>query len=530
MTDAGKISALTRAEKQRLAEELLRQRAAREQEHAHEHEHTLPLSFGQQSLWVVHQMDPANTAFNITTRAAVHGPLDIDALHRAFQGVVHRHPLLRTTYHDAEGTPVQRVHAQQTVDLTLIDTASWDQDRLNTWQAEEAERPFDLGRGPLLRLTVLTRSGSEHLLFFVAHHIAVDFASLQIIFNDLRMLYESEDGNPGSMPQPLPAHYREYIERQREMLASAEGEELWVYWREKLSGDLPILELPTDFPRPPAQSLAGATLHFDLGEELTTRLRALARREGVTLYNTVLAAFFTLLHRYTGQDDLIIGSPMVGRSEPEFQQVVGYFVNPVPIRASLAGDPTFRDLLRQVRRASVEALAHHRLPFPVLVQRLQPVRDPSRPPIFQVAMNWNQTRALEQSSASPNGDRLSANGHHDGRLVYEVLRGEQRGAPLDLSLMLSEGSRSISGYLQYATRLFRADTIERMAGHLRVLLDAVASDSDVQLSQLPLLTESERHQILAEWNDTYVAYSTGETLPRLFEAQTTRTPEATALI
>ncbi|HUZ02467.1 MAG TPA: condensation domain-containing protein, partial [Thermomicrobiaceae bacterium] len=479
MSDAVDVGRLSRDQKQALAGELLRRRAERTA--------TYPLSAGQQALWFMHRLAPQSPAFNLVIVTGIDGDLDEARLRDALQAVVERHPMLRTTYRDVDGVPNQRLAPAGTVDLPVVDASGWTAEQVEAWQSAEADRPFDLERGPVSRAALLRHGPRRHLLVFAVHHIAVDFWSLQVLLDDLRASYTAElAGGPADLP-PLAAGYPDFVRWQQELLAGPVGAEHWAYWREQLGGELPVLELPIDRARPAMQSFEGAGHRFALDEDLTRRLRELARAEHATLYATLLAAFFVLLHRYSGQEDLVVGVPMLGRARPEFERVVGYFVNPVPIRADLRGNPSFRALLAQVRRTVAAGLAHHDFPLPLLVDRLQPERDPSRSPLYQASFNLNQRRSADDPADRPALGEVSS---------------EQRGAAVDLSLMLTETDATLAGAFRYPTDLFEPATIARLADHFRLLLEGIVADPDRPIGDLPLLTPPERHQLLVAWNAT----------------------------
>ncbi|MBI3760900.1 MAG: non-ribosomal peptide synthetase, partial [Chloroflexi bacterium] len=423
-----------------------------------------PASYGQRALWFLWQLAPQSAAYNILYSARIRSGVDLAALRRAFQALADRHPILRTTYTRSLGKPVQQIHEQHQVHFEEVDASAWTWDYLNARLFEEADRPFDLERGPVLRVKLFARSPQAHVLVITIHHIAVDFWSLDLIVNELKTFYAADKtGAPALLP-PLPAQYADYAHWQSQMLEAPEAERLWSYWQKQLGGELPALNLPTDRPRPPVQTYHGASHNIALSEGLTARLRALAKAEGTTLYVLLLAAFKALLHRYTAQDDILIGSPLAGRSRAELSRIVGYFINPVVLRSHLSGDPTFKTFLGQVRGTVLGALEHEDFPFPLLVERLQPKRDASRSPLFQVAFIWDKLPQPEEP-----GEPAA---RQDGRMLdLEPIAVGQRGAPFDLTLTVAEGSGSLTASFQYNTDLFDAERIVRMSGHLRTLLE-----------------------------------------------------------
>lgn len=472
-----------------------------------------PLSHGQRALWFLHRVAPESPAYNIMFAARLRNPIDVELLRRAFQMVLDRHLALRTTYVSRQGKPVQQVQERMPVHFEMVQAIGWSEANLQARLFEAADRPFDLERGPLMRVTLFTRAADDHVLLLTFHHISIDFWCVEVLLNDLRAFYSAaKAGVSGTLPA-LEWQYADYVRWQAGLLASAEGERLWTYWKERLTGELPPLILPSDRPRPPVQTYRGNSYRLELDAELVGRLPVLAKTEGVTQYMLLLSAFQVLLHRYTGQDDLIVASPTAGRSRPELANVVGCLINPVALRADFSGDPTFRIYLAQVRQTVLGALAHQDFPFSLLVERLQPARDSRCLPLAQVAFVWDKLLL-----ASPGDDALD----------LEPMYMEQRGATYDLTLTIVEGSRSLKAAFQYNADLFDAPTIARMAGHFITLLESIADDPDRRVSMLPLLTRAEHHQLLVEWNDTRARFP-HVCAHELFEAQVEQTPEAVAV-
>ena len=474
----------------------------------------LPLSHGQQALWLTHQLAPRSTAYHIMFAARLVGGVDAAAMERAVRALVDRHDSLRTTYAAGpDGRPVQRVQAQPVGCFAFAEAGGLDDAELHARLGAEADRPFDLERGPLFRVTLFRRADDEHVLLLVVHHLAVDFWSLEVLVEELRALYEAaRSGQTASLPATR--QYTDFVRWQRGLLAGPAGDRLWDYWQRKLSGDLPLLALPTDRPRPRVQTYRGALCDFTLDERLSARLRDLARAEGATPYATLLAAFAALLARYTGQDDLLIGTPMAGRGRADFERTVGYLVNVLPLRADLAGEPSFRELLRRMRDTVLEALDHQDFPFSLLVERLVPTRDPGRSPLVELLFIWYRSALLEAS----------------GGEASSVMAWEQRGAPYDLMLLMTEANDRLLGRFQYNADLFEAATMARLAEHFRRLLESVVADPDRPVSAARMLTAAERVQQMVSWNDTEAAYPADACLHDLFEAQAARTPDATALV
>lgn len=451
-----------------------------------------PLSKGQQALWYMHQVSTGNAYNTIELAVTIRGSLDTEALHRAFQALTDRHPSLRTIYRARDGAPVQVVLASQDSHFKITNVEGWTTAQLDHFMAEEYRRPFDLEQGPLLRANLFTLSEHEHVFSLAAHHIAVDFLSMEIILNELQVMYfAAKAGVPAALPA-VSAQYADYVQWQAEMLAGPEGDRLWTFWQKQLAGELPVLKLPSDRPRPLIPTNRGAIHQFKLDEELTRELRALAKAEGTTLYTLVLAALNVLLHRYSRQDDILINSPTANRSRSEFEGMIGFFANPVIIRANLSGNPTFKAFLAQVSKTVLAALDHQDYPFSLLVEQLQLTRDPSRTPLSDVVFNLD--RPLREGTIGSIVGRPQAGG-----LLMEPKIIEECVARYDLVLVMIEGEDSITCGWQYKTDLFNAATISRWAGHLQTLLGSICAHPDRRLSELePLTTIDHTKLIVAE--------------------------------
>src|SRR4028119_825011 len=502
------------------------------------------LSHGQQAIWFLYQMAPQSVAYNIYTTVRISSSLDLGAWHRAWPRIVERHQALRTTYTKRDGQPVQVVHLYQEVDVKVTDASSWSDDYLKKQILAEAECPYNLETGPVLRVHLFTRSPEEHIQLLAMHHIAGDMWSFDILLSELRILYAAEvktlapssihvvENSDISNSQrdnilPLPTlSYTDYVRWQTEMLASSKGEQLSAYWQKQLAGELPLLDLPMDKPRPREQTYCGANHIIELDKELLQKLRQLSEAEGTSLYRIFLAAFFVLLYRYTGQEDIPVGSPMAGRwSREEFQGIVGYFTNAVVCRANLAGNPTFKELIAQVSRTVSEAREHQDYPFPLLVKELSPDRDLSCHPVFQVSLTSQKHRWYDQAQKSPLKQEKTL-------LVMSpyLIEGHQRGAALDLNLAIIEAGSSFQLCWQYNTDLFDISTVHRMASSYQTLLKSILTNPEERVSALPLLTQAERHQLLVEWNDTKVEYPFDKCIHQLFEEQVERWPDSEAVL
>ena len=489
-----------------------------------------PLSYGQQALWFLYQMAPESVAYNIFITVRICSDLDIPAFYRAWQKIVDRHPILRINYTTYEGKPVQLLHEQQEVDIQVTDASSWSEDYLREQIFAETDRPFNLEKDLVLRVNLFTRSAQEHILLLTMHHIVGDMWSFDLLLNELQGMYATETEQVSTRQieiaeDSLPKNkaYPEFVRWQSEMLSSSRGEELWEYWQKQLAGELPILNLPTDRLRPPVQTYRGATHIFKLDEQLIQGLRELALTSGTSLYRILLAAFYVQLYRYTLQEDILVGSPMAGRWGGEFKGIVGYFVNPVVLRASVSGNLTFKEFLAQVSGKVKEAQEHQDYPFPLLVERLKQERDASRSPLFQVGFTWQKQRWCESL-------KNSSHFQEQGLQMEPYLLGHQRGAAFDLDVMVMEASGVLQACWQYNSDLFNGTTIERMARHFQTLLEGIVANPEQCVSELPLLTAAERHQLLFEWNNTFAEYPQDKCIHQLFEEQVEQSPDAVALV
>ncbi|MGK3959181.1 non-ribosomal peptide synthase/polyketide synthase [Sorangium sp. So ce118] len=476
-------------------------------------EGALPLSFAQQRLWFLDRLEPDSAFYNVPAVVRLSGRLDVGALARSLQEVVRRHEALRTVFPTTLGGEAhQAIASAFEVSLPIVDVQ---EPEVRRRAEEEAQVPFDLAKGPLLRTTLLRLGEQEHVLLLTLHHIVSDGWSLGVLVRELGALYEAfSKGLPSPLPA-LPIQYVDYAVWQRAWLSGEVLEAQLAYWRQQLSGAPPALELPTDRPRPAVHTYRGAILPVALPRELSTALAALSRREGVTLFMTLLAAFQVLLHRYTGQDDIVVGSPIAGRTHAQTEGLIGFFINTLVLRTDLSRQPTVRELLGRVREVTLGAYAHQEVPFEKLVDELSPARDLSRTPLFQVMF-------VLQNAPMP---ALVL-----GDVELAPVEIEQTTAKFELTLALQETEEGLRGMLEYNTDLFDAATIERMAGHYQTLLEGLVAEPGRRVSELPLLTEAERQKLLATWNATEAETPRDACLHALFEAQVEKTPDAVALV
>jgi len=475
------------------------------------------LSFAQEQLWFLDQLAPGSPVYHIVDVVRLEGRYAAAALRRALQEVVRRHEVLRTAFTQRNGHPMQIV--EPTVDLVLAEhdvSALPEPAREREWQRvvqEQGRQPFDLAHAPLVRATMVHWSAQEHRLLLTIHHIIADEWSMELLQREVSQLYEAfAHGRPSPLPA-VPIQYADFACWQREWVRGDVLQRQLAYWREALTGAPAVLDLPTDKPRPAVQSFRGATEFFALPVPLVERLKALGRQDQATLFMILEASFAALLHRYTGQDDLLVGTPITGRTQRETESLVGNFINVVVLRARFPERLTFHGLLQQVREQALGAYAHPDLPFEHLVAELAPERDPSRTPLFQVMFVLHNPEGVSQVS------NLAA---------QEVLgTGTSK---FDLTLFFSETERGLEGLVEYSTDLFDAPTIQRLCGHYRTLLEGIVRQPDQSIATLPLLTGAEQQQLVVDWNNTAAAYPQDRCLHQLIEAQAERTPDRVAVV
>ncbi|HEY0735991.1 MAG TPA: amino acid adenylation domain-containing protein, partial [Herpetosiphonaceae bacterium] len=477
-----------------------------------------PLSFAQQRLWFLDQLQPESALYTIPLVVRLSGPLSAHALRSSLTALVARHEGLRTTFAYDLTTeapePYQRIAPPSDVALPVVELPSTaDETMIHAIVQREVERPFDVQNGPLLRALLIQQDPSTHLLVLVAHHIVTDGWSQSVLLRELTALYQGHvQGTPVALPA-LPIQYADYAVWQRDWLSGTVLQQQIDYWHQQLAGVEPI-DLPTDRPRPGVASYRGAYQTFHLSAALSEDLRHLSQRLGATLFMTLLAAWQALLMRHSSQTDIAVGTPIAGRVRPELEGLIGMFVNTLVLRTDLAGQPTFAELVSRVRAVCLDAYAHQDIPFDVVVEQLQPTRDMSRHPFFQVMfMLQNTPRTTIELP----------------ELRVESVILESHTAKFDLSLALNEVPDGLQGAIEYATDLFDAETIARLADHFQQLLQAIVAAPHQRVTVLPILTAAERQQLL-RWNQTALAVPDVGSIPQAFEAQAARTPEATALI
>ncbi|MCP3962379.1 MAG: amino acid adenylation domain-containing protein [bacterium] len=471
-----------------------------------------PLSFAQQRMWFLDQLEPGSAAYNMPAALSLAGDLDVRALERSLREIVRRHDSLRTTFKSEAGRPTQTIQPPPAVELPVVEVEG--QEAALELARRESLEPFDLTSGPLLRTVLLRIDEREHLLVFTMHHIVSDGWSIDVFLRDLVRIYDAFRRKRPSPLNELPVQYTDFARWQRRWL---EGEVLdgqLAYWREQLAGAPSVLELPLDRPRPPVQSFRGARAPIRLSAEQGEQLHTLARRLGATPFMVLLAAFGMMLRRYSGQDDVSIGTPVAGRQRPELDDLIGFFVNTLVLRLDLGGDEDFKALVKQVRETALDAYTHQDVPFEQLVEELRPAREMSHNPLFQVLFVLHQAR--------PGGRALED-------LELDLPSIDNRTSRFDLTLSLSDTGEGLEGFLEYATDLFDAPTAERMAGYLERLLVAALAAPERRHTELSGLGASELHQLTA-WNDTRVEYPETAPIHLLFADHAERHPDAVALI
>jgi amino acid adenylation domain-containing protein len=478
----------------------------------------LPASFAQESLWFLHKLAPVGSAYNIAMGLRLTGALDIVALDSAFAEMIRRHEALRTRFEETEGGIVQVIEARQEFRVAHRDLSALEESLQETEVAslldEQARTAFSLARGPLIRVTLLKLSSRRHVLLIVVHHIVSDAWSMGVLTREIGVLYTAfSRGEPAPLPE-LELQYADYSEWQRQWLQGDVLEPQLNYWRTQLAGAPGLLELPTDRPRASTADFSGATVPVSLSAGLSSKLVRLSRKERATLFMVLLAAFQALLSRWSGQRDLVVGSPVAGRTLRQSEDLLGCFVNMLPLRSKVPDSLSFREFLRQVRATALDAYSNQDIPFEKLVSELRPERDLSRQPIFQVAFVL-----LSHAGESP---RLAD-------LELSALSGEGKSSKYDLTLSLQDTPEGIQGFFEYATAQFDRDTIVRLARHFAVFLEGIAENPDSLLWQLPLMQTQERERMLVQWNRTEREYEPGRCVHELFEEQVERTPDAVAV-
>jgi amino acid adenylation domain-containing protein len=478
-----------------------------------------PLTHGQEALWFLWKLAPQSWAYNMALPFGVRGPLDPAALRRSLRALWHRHPCLRTEFRERDGQTFQRARDDFTVTVDPVDASGWSEDRLREAVRDEARRPFDLEADAACRVSLFRRGADSHVMLIVLPHIVGDLWSIVVLMDELREVYAAEAaGRPWSLPVPS-LGYEEYVRWERRMLKTEAADRLWSYWLDEMAGETPVLDLPADRPRPPMQSFRGATLTRRLDADLTADLERLAQSENASLYMVLLAAYQVLLHRYSGQHDVVVGTPTAGRGQAGLADLVGCVVNMVPLRADLSGSPAFRDFLKQVRGKVVGALNHPDLPFSLLVDRVQTARDLSRAPVFQttfVLQAFHRFKELHSTLLPAPGEPAVS----FASLWLEPWPLDQQDGQYDLNLeMKKDAAGGLMGAWKYATDLFEAETVSGMAGGFETLLRQIVADPDRGVGELYLLTPEESRRAIAAGRGETIAQPPEASVWELFETQ-----------
>ncbi|ARV58895.1 hypothetical protein BZZ01_09850 [Nostocales cyanobacterium HT-58-2] len=479
----------------------------------------LPLSFAQQRLWFLDQLQPASPFYNIPFAIHLQGILDIDALQRSFNQIIRRHEVLRTNFVKVDGQPKQIIANSLTLHLPIVDLgevpAHQRYQEVESLTVAQAMQSFSLAEGLLLRATLLQLEATEYVLLLTMHHIVSDGWSMGVLIRELKTLYTAfVNGQAFTLPE-LSIQYADFAYWQRQWLQGKVLQTQLSYWQKQLAGIPPVLNLPINKARPIIQTFHGETKSFSLSTRLTEELKAFSQRSKVTLFMTLLAAFQVLLYRYSGQDDICVGSPIANRHHSQTEQLIGFFVNTLVLRTRLTGNCSFLELLTQVREVALNAYTHQDLPFEQLVETLQPQRHLSHQPIFQVMF------AL-QNAPMPVLDLPN--------LTVSFLGSDLKTAKFDLSLLMEENDYELVGVWEYNSNLFNEATITNMASHFQILLEAIVANPEQRIAALPLLTQPEQQQLLEEWNNTQASYSEDICIHQLFEAQVELTPDAVAVV
>jgi hypothetical protein len=450
----------------------------------------IPLSYAQEQLWFLDQLEPGSSAYNIASAIRLSGELNVTALERSIVEILRRHESLRTSFPTENDQPIQRIAPTPVFTLRTVELITTPEEQRETnvqkLTSEEASHPFDLANGPLLRSTLVKLKPQEHLLLLTMHHIVSDAWSIEIFYQELLELYEAfSRGKPSPLPE-LPIQYADFTVWQRKWLDGEVLREQLSYWIKQLGGSLPILELPTDYPRPTVQTHRGVRCSLELSKDLTGSLKALSRQEGATLFVVLLATFKVLLHRLTAQDDIIVGIPIAGRNKDETERLIGFFVNSLVMRTDLSGNPTFREVIARVRKVAFGAYDHQDLPFEKLVEELKPERSLSRTPLFQVLFNM--------FSLPDKSIKLT-------KIDTEIHTVREGSSKFDLTMYIRDHSEGLLLDLIYNADLFHQVTGKRIIAYFSNLLDQVADQQEIRISNLQLLKDQERNKIISHFND-----------------------------
>lgn len=505
-----RVAGLTSEQKRVLLERLLREKARQSK--------SFPLSFAQERLWFLNQLEPGSPFYNVPVVVRLAGRLIIPALERTLNEIVSRHEILRTYFPMADGLPVQVIAPAKLATLPLVDLSELSEAERDLESrrivSEEAQYGFDLTQRPALRLRLLRLGEEDHVAILIMHHIISDGWSMGILVQEIAMLYIAfVKGEQSPLPD-LPIQYADYAVWQRQWLEGEVLQDQLLYWKQKLGGALPVLELPTDRPRPAIQSYCGDVQSMELEQALSASLKQLSRQKGVTTFMLMLAAFKVLLYRYSGQQDIVVGTPTAGRNRAEIEGLIGFFVNTLVMRSQLIGECSFSEVVSREKEVVLEAFRHQDVPFERLVVELQPARSLSYTPLFQVMFTLDSVQP--ETLSLPD-------------LTLSTFEPDLKTAKFDLTLTVID-SQNLAVAIEYNTDLFDGSTISRMLDHFHNLLEGISANPEQQISTLPILSEVERHQLIFDWNDTAIDYLSNVCIHELFEAQVERTPDGIALV
>ena len=479
----------------------------------------LPLSFAQQRMWFLYQMDSQNPAYNECPAIRLTGNLNIDILEQSLNAIIQRHEILRTTFPMVEGKPIQKIAPFLKVNLLKVELKDLPIEKVEEIVAQELQKPFDLTQSPLLRFTLFDLGYEDYILVPVIHHIIIDGWSKGILFKELSSFYQALLSNSTASLPKLPIQYADFAVWQRQWLQGEVLANQLNYWKKQLAAAPPLLELPTDKPRPPIPSFRGSSICFKIDSDVTEKLKSLSQKSGVTLFMTLLATLNTLLFRYSSQKDILVGTPTANRNRQEIEPLIGFFVNTLVMRNSLEGNLSFSELLQQVRNVVLESYANQDVPFEQVVDGLQIERSLSYNPLFQVMF------ALQNTPLTA----LDLPGLRAKSMAVENVR-----VKFDLTLILeeieTEQGTYLEGYWEYNGDLYTAERITRLMGHFQTLLKGIVTNPQQKVGELPLLTDPEKQQILVEWNQTQVPYRDHQCIHQLFEEQVAKNPDAVAVI
>ncbi|MBV9209445.1 MAG: AMP-binding protein, partial [Acidobacteria bacterium] len=479
-----------------------------------------PPSIDQERLWFIEQLQPGNTAYNIFTASQIRGHLNVEVMERVVNELIRRHEAFRTTLQSVDGLPVQVIAPELKIELKPVDLQHLPVEeryaealRLTT---EDFSSPFDLEKGPLVRVRLIRMAEDDHVLHINMHHTITDRWSGAVFEKEMVVLYQAfAMGQPSPLPE-LPIQFADYAVWQRERMNGETYRNELAYWKKQLDGAPFVIDFPTDYPRPPIQTFSGSRVYVNYPKSLLDGLKELSRREGVTMFMTLTAAYNILLYRYTRQQDILVSAPIGNRIRPETENIVGYLLNLLILRTDLSGNPTFRELLKREQETCIGAFAHQELPFGKLVQELKPKQDPSRNPIAQAAflyLDFPETTSMEF---------LGLTARH-----IDIDNGAAR---FDITLAMSETSEGFTVSIEYITDLFARERIERMAKHLEILLEAIIKNPNARISELPLLSKDEEQELCEVWNRPAASFQQETFAHELFEEWAVRRPDATALI